>query len=254
MSSLKKEFLRFADKLGLRLEGLGFSSKIIKSTNFYHKKTPYGLVGIHLNPGFYPTEGMSVNVSCAVSISSVQKILVNTELYEWDGGVTWTFGIDLSELRNEGRVTPQIPVVQGDNGELTSKLSDVLSHLEQYGSSGYDLDLNNTPQELEDFADRIWIDIQKYGWPFLQRYGSATGALELTMRDDDVSNLCFLNPQKALTALILARELGRDDIVPEIVHSAMRKFNSYEENGNAEPKDTFQKLVVELGLVNKELE
>lgn len=223
MVGLKKDFLAFLEPFGVRMETHGFPRKPIRSTNFFQQRAPSGVIGLHLSPRYWPGEGCSINFRCAVSIEAVQSLLVHTELYAWDGGLTWSFGIDLSELRPDSK----------------------------FETSSYDLSVNPPTHELESVAEQVFQDFHRYGWPFLQRYGSEEGALELTLRTDRIAELCFLDPIKPLAGIILAKKLGKRNAIPKLLKAARKRFYGYAKHGNPEPRDLFRKLVLQLGLLSE---
>jgi hypothetical protein len=100
MAKMKDHCDMFLTALGARLVTLGFPEKIIRKTLFFQQSTEAGYVGIHVNPIYRPNS-IDFSLRCAVSITSVQELLVHTELYNWDGGLTWTCGAFLKQMRHK---------------------------------------------------------------------------------------------------------------------------------------------------------
>lgn len=224
MVSLRKDYLAFLEPFGTKMETLGFPRKLTRSTKFFQQKTASGVIGLHVNPRYWPGEGCTISFRCAVSLDTVQNLLVQTELYVSDGSLTWTFGVDLGELRPSG----------------------------QYEYSSYELSKGPPDSEIEMFAEKVFGDFIQYGWPFLQNHGSEEGALNLTLRTDRIAELCFLDPHKPLAGIILAKKLGRDDVIPKLLQNARKRFGRYAKFGNPEPRDQFRRLVLQLGLLSED--
>ncbi|CAN5561625.1 hypothetical protein BH10PSE7_BH10PSE7_30150 [soil metagenome] len=205
------------------------------------------MVGFHINRLYNPNS-VEILVRCAVSIKAVQDILIHTDLYNYSGGLTWSFGCYLSKLKEEYNPPPRIPSFTLPDGSIQSNLDDVLFSMETYGTGSYCITTTSSFREIERIAGEAFEDIERFGWPFLDRYSTEEGALELTLRDDDLANLCFLDPRKALTGLILAKKLNRLDVVPRIFALADKRLEGFAQHGNPEPRERFDRLLRQLGL------
>jgi hypothetical protein len=231
---LARSFELLTQSFGQKLTNLGFDREYSKKSGFYLLDFKDGLCGIHVAERYFATDACHFNVRCAVTLHCVQNILTKTELYGTGRGRTWSYGIDLAHLCFEDR--KHFRNLRGHN--LFNQM-----HFEFYA--------NSTPDDIATLVEDVYADVAKYGWPFLERYGSLRGSLELTLRDDHISNLCFLDPHKALTGLILARELGLTHYGDEILRQASKRFLGFEQHGNSEPKERFCRLVLQLGLVEE---
>jgi hypothetical protein len=249
MSILKDQLEYFLAALGNRMVELGFPAKLSRKTYFFQQKTPAGFIGVHINDRLFPAVEGYVTVKAAASIKTVQDILVRTELYAPVSGLTWTFGCHLYDLRNEGKFIPNIPSIRHPDGTIESKISDVLAHTRRYGSPRYEFTEMDSRATIAALAQEVFGHVKEFAWPFLQMYGSEEGALALTLRTDDLAESCFLDPEKPLTGLILARHLGRADAVPKLFANARKRYAGFAAHGNPEPSERFERLARELGFV-----
>ncbi len=249
MASLKNEKLKFCAAFGMRMTALGFPAAIVKSTNFYQQKTEAGVVGIHVNP-VYSEDGLDVILRAAASLTAVQNLLVHTELYSWDGSLTWTFGIGLRQVRERVEKIPPIPIKIMPDGSGSFRDEDVWTHIDKYGTYEAFVPKGADDAAIEEQADRGFQRVEKYGWPLLQSHGMTEhAALELMLRTDEIANLCFLEPNKALAGLILARKLNNLRAKALIVERARKKFAMYRLHGNPDISDKFERIAAKLDLI-----
>jgi hypothetical protein len=246
---LKNEKLKFYSAFGERLTRLGFSAKVVKRTNFFQQETEAGMVGIHVNP-VYREDGIDIILSGAASISAVQEILVQTELYAWDGGLTWTFGIGLRQVREKLEKIPPIPMKYMPDGSARFRNEDVWAHIDKYGTYEAFVPAGADDSVIDAQADLAFERVRKYGWPLLLAHGmTESTALELMLRTDEIAELCFLEPNKALAGLILARKLDNPRAKSVILKNARKKFAMYRANGNPDISDKFEKIASEFDLI-----
>jgi hypothetical protein len=205
------------------------------------------MIGIHINRLYYPGR-VEILIRCAISIKAVQDVLVQTELYNSDGGLTWSFGCYLNKLKEEHNPIPLIPYVTLPDGNIQSNLDDVLFSMETYGTGSYEFTATASFREIEEVAGYAFEDIERFGWPFLEKYSSEEGALEFTLRDDDLANLCFLDPAKPLTGLILAQKLNRFDVIPRMFEVADERLRGFARRGNPDPLERFDRVLNQTGL------
>lgn len=249
MVSLKLEKQKFCVFFGQRMTELGFPATIVKRTNFFQQKTEAGFIGIHVN-FVNRGDGLDIILRSAASITAVQQLLVHTELYVWDGTLTWTFGIGLRQVREKVEKIPLIPMKIMPDGSGRFRNEDVWAHIEKYGTYEAFVPAGAEDTMIEAQADLAFDRVKKYGWPLLNTHGmTEPAALELILRTDEIAELCFLEPNKALAGLILAKNLENGTAKATILKNARKKFAMYRANGNPDISDKFERIAFRLGLI-----
>jgi hypothetical protein len=245
LKTSKERFKPFTAALGKRLVKHGFAEKFVIKDYSFRQKTASGQIAIFLNPIYRHDEDYSVHFSAAVSNTIVQSLLVHTELYEWDGGLTWSCGADIYSIRTQQGLTKIAKSWEDSSGRVCFDLDDVdrLSKEQEVW-----IGLDPSPGEYERLADQAYGYIERWALPFLHQYGFADEALlELCLRNDEYSKLFFLEPCKPLTGMILARHLGRLDAIPILVEQARKDYGVFASLGNPDPIERFERLALKLG-------
>jgi len=246
----KQQFEIFLSDFGSMMPSLGYHDKLIRKTYFFQKEMPDGYVGLHLNRRY--RAGLEVNIypRVAVSLRCVQEILVKTELYIPDSrGLTWSFGIDLMRLRDEGKRIPPTRFRKLRDGSWQCDISHLYEIQEKYGKDNFEVPESARADEVKRLAEDAFELFRTYGEPFLMRYGSEEGALDLTLRTDDVAELCFLDPRKPLTGLILARKLDRPHAKELLLANARKRYAYFASNGNPRISEQFERMARDLDLI-----
>lgn len=241
----KERFRPFAAGFGKRLAELGFPEKITLSNYCYKVKTSFGYIGLFAIPNYRSGDSYSVSLSCAVSHEIVQNILVKTELYHWSGGLTWTCGADLRTIRNEAGAIRHADSWTDAEGRVFFDLEqlDVLSRQQDVW-----IDPEPSAADYEYVCDLAWNIVKGWAWPFFQDYALSDEALlKLCIRNDSYSKLFFLEPRKPLTGMILARHLGEEERIPELVEQARTDYGLFALRGNRDPIDKFMRIAAEIG-------
>jgi hypothetical protein len=73
--------------------------------------------------------------------------------------------------------------------------------------------------------------------------------LQLSLQTDELAELCFLDPRKPLTGLILARKLGRKDLFPVLIENANERYDSAASYGNPALREQFRRIGRQLDLL-----
>jgi hypothetical protein len=249
MAKMKDHCDLFLAALGARLSTLGFPAKIIRKTLFFQQSTEAGYVGIHVNPIYRPNS-IDFSLSCAVSVTSVQELLVHTELYSWDRGLTWTCGALLKQMRHIAGLVPAFPSWYDLDGKYHFDKEKVVAHVDKYGSDDGFVVSTDTEEQIALRADVTFGYINEVSWPFLQKYGmTEADMLQLTLQTDELAELCFLDPRKPLTGLILARKLGRRDLFPVLIENANERYDSSARHGNPALREQFKRIGRQLDLL-----
>lgn len=237
----------FKSQFAQRATALGFPGRMGVRNLWLKRKVKDGVVGLFMND-VSRFGSKEIIFQCAGSISYVQAILEKTELYRPDGGLTWTFGIALTRLRDEGKVIPPLPSYRMPDGKIQYRLEDLLAHEAKYGWHRMDILPEDTPEMIERRVEDAFGVFETYGWPFLERYGSEEGALELTLRGDDLAEICILRPKGPLVGLLLARKLGRPDARERLLEMAYERYERYASYGNGHILAQFERVMKALDL------
>jgi hypothetical protein len=241
----KERFKPFVAALGKRLVRHGFPEKFVMKDYSFKQKTEPGQIAIFLNPIYRHDDDYSVHFSAAISNSIVQSSLVHTELYEWDGGLTWTCGAELYTIRTQQGLTKIAKSWEDSSGRVYFDLADVdrLSKEQEVW-----IGLDPSPDDYERLADQAYGYIERWALPFFDQYGFSNEALlDLCLRNDEYSKLFFLEPSKPLTGMILARHLGRLDVIPTLVEQARYDYGVFASLGNPDPIEKFERIALKLG-------
>lgn len=201
-SPLKPNKDLFQTAFGEGLVRFGFPAKIHLKTNGFVQATEIGAICVFVIPHTHHApqgNNAAVDVRVACSIKSVQEVLEKTELYVPDGTLTWTFGLDVCTLREEKR-------------GIIAKLR------KQFVNPWYEFDASSTEAFVREMARLALVHFEQFGWPFLQATSlSKEGALKLMLQNNRITRHCFLTKShQSLATLVLARDMGRNDLIPLI--------------------------------------
>lgn len=193
----------FQTAFGEGLLRFGFPAKIHRKTNCFVQTTEIGAVGVFVIPHTHHApqgNNAAVSVSIACSIKAVQEVLEKTELYVHDGGLTWTFGIDVSTLRDEKR-------------GIIAKLR------KQFVNSWYEFDASSRETYVKDMAHLALVHFEQFGWPFLEATSmSKENALRLMLQNNIITSHAFMTKSdQSLAAIVLAQDMGRRDLISQIL-------------------------------------
>lgn len=237
----------FKTRFAQRAAKFGFPGHMGVRNLWLKRKVKDGVVGLFMND-VSRHGSKEVIFHCASSISYVQTILEKTEIYRPDGGLTWTFGILLRHLRDEGKVVPSIPSRRLPSGNIQYLPEDVFAHEAKFGWSRIDIFAEDTPEIIDQRVEDAFGVFETYGWPFLDHYGSEEGALNLALRTDDLAEICFLPPKKPLVGLLLAQKLRRADARDRLFEMAYERYKRYASYGNGHVLAQFERVVKALDL------
>jgi hypothetical protein len=249
MASLKPLFNTFIEALGVRLASLGFPPKLIRRTLFFQMETQAGYVGVHVNPIYRQPIGIDFSLTVGASISSVQEILEKTELYDDPSGLTWTFGILLSNLVKDAGAAPKVDGRFLEHGGYQLNGEQLMAKIEEYGTDDGYVSIFDDAVRIDQVANRTFGYVRDYGWPLLKDNAfTEEQAFAYSLRTDKIADLCFpIPPKKPLTSLILARKLGHHDMIPIIVESTRTDYEGYAKLGNPKPLERFERVAKSLG-------
>jgi len=241
----------FFSEIGTRLARLGFPEKINKRYFLFKKPTPIGSVGLFVFPE-NRIDSIDFRLQCAVSVSSVQEQLLKTELFVDTGGLTWTCGALLKEMRRYQGHENDVPSWKGADGKIYLDMQRLAEVRDEFGTDDGYIRADDTDDLISQSVDKVFERFSKYGWPTLEQHGNSEEAfLNLTLRTDKVAELMFLDPVKPLAGLILAKRLGRDNARSTLLRNAKSRYKSAAKYGNPDLLEQFYRIGKVLGLVDK---
>lgn len=245
VKSSRERFKPFVETLGRRMTRLNFPEKFALKNYCFKQKTEAGYVGIFVIPNARGGGEYSVSLRAAISNTIVQHFLVKTELYDWDGGLTWSCGVDLDNLQMQMGAFKKLKLWPDKWYSASSRLARIDREAKQQQVW---IDIDVGPKDYERLADQAYSIIEGWGWPALKQYGfSDATLLEFCLRNDEYSKLFFLEPDKPLTGMILARHFGKPDAVSILIDQARRDYGVFASLGNQEPIERFERVAKALG-------
>jgi len=179
----------------------------------------------------------SVGVGTGVSIDAIEDIKAKI-VERYCSPARWTFGIDAWEIESDIKKIPPVRSFFNDKGQFCIRPQDLWAHEKKYGAR--ELDFLESDEELFSMnCSRLIERILRFGIPFVTKYGTLQGALELSLRNDRIAELCFLDPNKPLTGIIAAFLLGRRDRIEELHRNALSSYEKYKSLGNEIPLNDY---------------
>ncbi len=231
-SRLQPNFDLFCKDLGQLLAKFGFPPKIRKANSCFMQTTNAGVIGIFVLKRFHPDGEAWVEIRVAARNDYVEENLKSINYYNSKIKLTWTFGIELSEIRDENR-------------------SFLDKYRKKFTSPYYKLWYDTVPGDIRILAGEAFGHIEKYGWPYLRDNAlTDADALRFLMRTDRIAELSVLHrAEKSIAALLLARKTGNENLMPEILAEARQKLAQFAAAGNTREGELFEQLARQLNLL-----